>query len=102
MNYRITKRSIHNFMSDSIAARKLSKAFLPAVGVAVFFLLLHRVEASNKFWIATSPGNFGDDSNWSLSSGGPANTTAWPIAPSPRASVFKASMSPAGTAARSQ
>jgi hypothetical protein len=54
----------------------LSIVLMPIVGVAVFFLLLYRVEASNKFWIAASPGNFGDDANWSLSSGGPPNTTA--------------------------
>ena len=46
------------------------------MSIAVFFLLLHGVEASNKFWIAASSGNFNVDANWSLSSGGPPNTTA--------------------------
>jgi lysophospholipase L1-like esterase len=57
-------------------SRKISLAVLSLVAVAIFLLLSHRVEASSKFWIASGPGNFNDDANWSLSSGGPANTTA--------------------------
>ncbi len=34
------------------------------------------VSAANKFWIASAPGNFNVNANWSTSSGGPPNTTA--------------------------
>ncbi|HET8677934.1 MAG TPA: hypothetical protein VFO63_19190, partial [Blastocatellia bacterium] len=64
--HRITHRSFRN----------LSIALALVAGVAAFFLLSHRVEATNKFWIAGSPGNFSTDANWSLTSGGPPNTTA--------------------------
>ncbi|HZM86097.1 MAG TPA: hypothetical protein VFF31_06025, partial [Blastocatellia bacterium] len=69
-------RNSNRFFTDPRASKKLSLTIIPLVSIAVFFLLLHRVEASNKFWIAASSGNFNVDANWSLSSGGPPNTTA--------------------------
>ena len=69
-------RNSNRFFTDPTAAKKTSLTVISLVSIAVFFLLLHGVEASNKFWIAASPGNFNNDANWSLSSGGPPNTTA--------------------------
>ena len=57
-------------------ARRFSLVLAPLIFVTVFLLMSHKVEATNKFWIAAGPGNFNDDANWSLSSGGPNNTTA--------------------------
>ena len=74
--HKTSPRSSVNLSANLKTIRKHSIALLPMVAVAIFFLLSHVVEASNKFWIATSPGNFSDDANWSLSSGGPPNTTA--------------------------
>ncbi len=49
---------------------------LAVVTAAMCLLSFQHAEAANKFWIAASPGSFNVDANWSLSSGGPANTTA--------------------------
>lgn len=56
--------------------RFISFVLLLLAVTSVVIFLTPRTEAANKFWIASVPGNFNDDANWSLTSGGPPNTTA--------------------------
>ena len=75
-SHAITRSSSRTIFTNVNKIRKLSLALALVAGVAAFFMLSHRVEATNKFWIAGSAGNFNTDANWSLTSGGPPNTTA--------------------------
>src|SRR5688572_7289931 len=51
---------------------------LSMLGMGALALLYFSPPASaaNKFWVASAPGNFNVNANWSTSSGGPPNTTA--------------------------
>lgn len=70
------RTTVHKSWIATGAFKTVSLVALSLVAVAVFLPFFYRVEAASKFWIASGPGNFNDDANWSLTSGGPANTTA--------------------------